>query len=194
MTPQELISETYSCDAMRPTVVTSSFGNYSAVLLHMVTRFEPNTLVLWVDTQFNLTTTLKFKQRLYERLNLNLVTYVGKPWVGEIPLVDSPEHDRFVEQVKLEPFRRAVNDIHPASWITGIRREQTDYRKTIQHVEKVDDLIKVCPLLDWTTAQLEAYIDLYDLPNESNYFDPTKIYDYRECGMHTTTLRLPHAS
>ena len=51
-------------------------------------------------------------------------------------------------------------------------------------------LTKIAPLLDWTQEQLDAYIEEYDLPNEKNYFDPTKAEDRRECGLHTLKVEV----
>lgn len=34
-------------------------------------------------------------------------------------------------QVKLEPFARALEDFQPEVWLTGIRREETELRKSL---------------------------------------------------------------
>jgi len=46
-------------------------------------------------------------------------------------------------------------------------------------------LLKVAPLLNWNQAQLKAYLQEYNLPDEQDYFDPTKVHDARECGLQT---------
>ena len=33
--------------------------------------------------------------------------------------------------------------------------------------------------------QLDAYLEERSLPNENKYFDPTKVLENRECGLHT---------
>ena len=59
MTPQGILKQVFSKN--KPTVVTTSFGNQSAVLLHMVAAIEPNAMILWLDTNCNTPDTLKFK-------------------------------------------------------------------------------------------------------------------------------------
>ena len=48
-----------------------------------------------------------------------------------------------------------------------------------------DGIIKVAPLYHWSEAQMDAYLAEHNLPNETDYFDPTKALETRECGLHT---------
>lgn len=187
MTPQETITWTFNQN--QPTIVTTSFGDQAAVLLHIVSQIEPNAIILWLDTQFNTPNTLTFKEYLCNRLNLNVVRYTGEPWTSEIPETDSNEYEKFVEQVKLIPFRRAFKELNPTYWITGIRREQTECRRLTQTFLPLNTgLTKVSPLLDWNDEHMNEYLQTYNLPNETNYFDPTKPDKYKECGIHTMEI------
>jgi len=59
---------------------------------------------------------------------------------------------------KVEPLQRALTG--KKSWITGLRREQSQARQTLQ-LEGWDDangLIKINPLLEWTIDDVWAYI------------------------------------
>lgn len=47
-----------------------------------------------------------------------------------------------------------------------------------------DGLIKVAPLLHWSSKQLHEYCQQHGLPNNFDYVDPTKGEDNRECGLH----------
>jgi len=47
-----------------------------------------------------------------------------------------------------------------------------------------DGLIKVAPLLHWTSRELYAYLKEHQLPDNLDYYDPTKGEDHRECGLH----------
>jgi hypothetical protein len=47
-----------------------------------------------------------------------------------------------------------------------------------------DGLIKVAPLLHWSSKELHDYCQAHDLPNNFDYVDPTKGEDNRECGLH----------
>ena len=47
-----------------------------------------------------------------------------------------------------------------------------------------DGLIKVAPLLHWSSKDLYEYCEKHGLPNNFDYVDPTKGEDNRECGLH----------
>ena len=76
--------------------------------------------------------------------------------------------------------------MHPEIWLTAIRKEQTAHRKEIGIVSKVNDnLIKVAPVFNYTESQMKEYISKNNLPDEHDYYDPTKAIKNRECGLHT---------
>lgn len=174
-------------------LITTNFRPYESVILHMATQVKPDIRVLWVDSGYNTSATYRFAEKLIQDLNLNIVTYIPQMTAARrnvlmkgIPDVDEPLHEEFTRQVKLEPFQRALAELKPDLWLNAIRREQTEFRQTLDIVTaSKDGVIKVAPLFDWTTEQLEAYLAEYDLPNEHDYFDPTKAAETRECGLHT---------
>ena len=171
--------------AERP-ITSTKFGPESAVLLHMLTRVKPDIPVIWVDTGYNTRATQLFAERLTAQLNLNL--HVFKPLDDifiEPPELSTPEHQSFVQRVKLEPFQRAIAQFQPDYWFTAIRREQTEHRATHLPVTKNQKgYFKVAPLLDWSEADMHDYLEQHGLPSESNYYDPTKGEVKRECGLH----------
>jgi phosphoadenosine phosphosulfate reductase len=88
--------------------------------------------------------------------------------------------------VKLEPFDRALADFQPEIWLTGLRREETEHRKTLDVVSRDNrGLLKVAPLFYWSDEEIENYMARHNLPTCRHYFDPTKVHDGRECGLHT---------
>ena len=120
------------------TLTTTTFGDNSAALLHMVTRQQPGATILWVDTGYNTPATYRFADELIDRLDLNMQIYSPQMTsvrrnvlMGGIPDTEEPLHEEFTRQVKLEPFQRAINILKPPIWLTGIRREQTDYRRSL---------------------------------------------------------------
>ena len=186
MSAEEIVKKSY---AFSEKVMTSTtFGHQSAVILHMVTRIKPNAKILWVDTGYNTSATYRFADRLIERLKLNIEIYAPEMtstrrnvMLGGIPDVEDPRHEEFTRQVKLE-----TRHLGTEVWITGIRREQTAYRQGLEIASWSNKgLLKVAPLLNWNQAQLKAYLQEYNLPDEQDYFDPTKVHDARECGLQT---------
>ena len=107
--------------------------------------------------------------------------------MGGIPTVDEVErHQDFTQQVKLEPFNRALAEFNPEIWLTGIRREETELSKSLDIVS-LDGrgITKVAPLFYWSEDDVEEYMARHNLPTCKHYFDPTKVHDGRECGLHT---------
>lgn len=176
-------------------ITTTSFSPNSAAMLHMVKQVEPEMPIIWVDSGYNMADAYRVAEELMQSLSLNMKVYIPQitgerrnALMGGIPHpADSPEmFNEFVRQVKLEPFQRAVEELRPEVWITGIRHEETDHRKTLDIVS-VDGrgLLKVAPLFYWTEQDLKAYMEQHELPSCKHYFDPTKLNDHTECGLHT---------
>jgi phosphoadenosine phosphosulfate reductase len=66
------------------------------------------------------------------------------------------------ENRKVRPLARKLQEFE--AWATGLRREQSDTRADQPRVARVDGRIKLNPLVDWTTAEVEAYIASHDVP------------------------------
>jgi phosphoadenosine phosphosulfate reductase len=47
-----------------------------------------------------------------------------------------------------------------------------------------DGIIKVAPVLHWTARDMHRYLVQHNLPNNFDYYDPTKVEEHRECGLH----------
>lgn len=188
--PQEIISWAIK-HGQRP-VVTTNFRPYEVAILHAVVDVDPTIPVIWCDTGYNTPNTYKHAEELISRLGLNIKLYVPKQTVAHrdvvmgIPQIDDPQHAEFTEQVKLEPFRRAMAAHQPDVWFTNLRKGQTALRDSLDILSlSKDGVLKVSPFYYWNDAQLDAYLKEYELPNEHNYFDPTKVLENRECGLHT---------
>ena len=133
-------------------------------------------------------------ERLVRDLDVNIQVYSPEMTserrnaiMGGIPTVDEEErHQDFTRQIKLEPFAKALGDYQPEIWLTGIRREETELRKSLDIVS-IDGagIIKVAPIFYWSEDDVENYMEQYELPTCKHYFDPTKVHDGRECGLHT---------
>ena len=178
----------------RKTIATTSMGRNAAVMLHLVSRIDKSLPTIWVDTGYNLRDTYVVAERLVRDLEVNMHVYSPtmtserrNALMGGIPTVDEEErHQEFTRQVKLEPFERALAEFRPEIWLTGIRREETEHRKTLDIVsEDGRGIVKVAPLFYWSEEQLEDYMARYELATCKHYFDPTKVHDGRECGLHT---------
>lgn len=187
--PSEIISWVLSF-ANKP-VVTTNFRPYEAAILHAVVSELKDINVVWCDTGYNTPNTYKHANELIEKLNLDIRLYTPKQTAAHrdvvmgIPSVDDPLHAVFSEQVKIEPFKRAMHEQQPDVWFTNLRKGQTALRDSLNIFSfSKDGVLKVSPFYHWSDEQLDAYLNEYNLPNEFKYFDPTKALENRECGIH----------
>lgn len=189
-TPQTLIE--WACQQSEHVVCTTNFGPFEAVILHMATQVQPDMHIVWMDSGYATTATYRFVDAVTRQLRLNLSVYLPlrsrahrEALEGPPPTLDDPQHAAFTREVKLEPFERALRELAPDVWLTAVRAEQTDQRARMQPVSiNKDGLIKVAPLLRWSTRQMHEYLKTHGLPNNFDYADPTKGEARRECGLH----------
>ena len=188
----EIVS--WALSLRRPAINTTSFGRNAAVMLHLVAQQDKSVPVVWVDTGYNLRDTYLVAEHLIRDLDLNIHVYTPtmtserrNAIMGGVPTIEDEElHRAFTEQVKLEPFSRALEELKPEVWLTGIRREQTEHRKGLDIVTMdARGLLKVAPVFHWSEDEMDAYMAQHGLPTCRHYFDPTKVHDGRECGLHT---------
>jgi len=190
-TPEQIV-EWALAKAENP-IITTNFRPYESAILHLVAKQKPDITVLWVDSGYNTRATYDFANKLIKDLNLNVVTYIPQQTsahrdatMNGIPSVNNPLHDEFTEQVKLEPFRRALSELKPDVWFNAIRKDQTEFRQGLDVLsQSKDGVLKVAPLFYKNDKDLDAYLEENNLPNEFDYFDPTKVEENRECGLHT---------
>ena len=189
-TPVEIVQ--WAVEQNRKLIVTTKFGPHSAALLHLVTQQKPDTPVLWADHGYNTKSTYLFAEKLIKQLSLNMKVYTPEVTSARrdalmegVPDIGDELHEEFTRQVKLEPFSRAFDELQPELWLTGIRKDQTEFRQSLDIVTLTKrGIVKVAPLFNWTEIDLEGYLYENDLPTEVDYFDPTKVLSDRECGLH----------
>ena len=178
----------------QPAIVTTNFRPFEAVILHMVTRANPRVPVIWMDNGYNTDATYRFADEVTKLLKLDLHIYLPRrsrahrqAVEGLTPALDDRRHAAFTEEVKLEPFTRALRETAPKVWFTALRATDTAVRAQMEPVSvNPDGLIKVAPLLHWSSKDLYQYCETHGLPNNFDYVDPTKGEDNRECGLHVT--------
>ncbi len=196
---------------VRP-VLSSSFGIQAAVMLHLVTRQEPDIPVILTDTGYLFPETYRFIEQLTEQLKLNLKVYraeLSPAWqeVRYGRLWETAEGIRQYNQInKVEPMQRALRELQAGTWFTGLRRDQSSTRTERNIVELSRGVIKVQPIIDWTSKQIfyylkehglsyhplweEGYISVGDT-HSTRKFEPgmaeedTRFNGFgRECGLH----------
>ena len=190
--PQEIVQ--WALAQSVPTIATTSMGRNAALMLHLVSEVDNSVPTIWVDTGYNLRDTYVVAERLIRDLQLDMHVYSPQMTserrnaiMGGIPTVDEEErHQEFTRQLKPEPFAQALSDFAPEIWLTGIRKEETEHRQSLDIVSMDNrGIIKVAPIFYWSEDDVEDYMERFELPTCKHYFDPTKVHDGRECGLHT---------
>jgi phosphoadenosine phosphosulfate reductase len=148
--------------------LVSSFGADSAILLHMVADIDPAVPVLFVDSGKLFAETLAYRDRLVAELGLTAVRTVGpSPEVlarrdptGERHALDP---DGCCHIRKVAPLEAALAPFD--AWITGRRRHQATTRARMSRFETDQaGRIKLNPLADWSSGDVEAYRARHALP------------------------------
>ena len=161
--------------------VVSSFGAESAVLLHMVAEIDPTTPVIFLNTGKLFGETLRYRDRLQERLGLTDVRAAG-PHPLDLEARDpngalwnlDPDACCYVRKVL--PLERALKGFSAS--ITGRKRFQTSARSAMHPIEEeavrgtggpvaagsLGSRFKINPLAFMGQEELEAYTVAHRLP------------------------------
>jgi phosphoadenosine phosphosulfate reductase len=166
-------------------VMSTSFGIQAAVMLHLVTRVLPNIPVIWVDTGYLPPATYRFAEQLIQDLNLNIQVYQSPMSPARMEAIhgrlwqqsEVESLNRYDQLRKVEPMQRALRDLGATAWLAGLRAEQTQHRQTLSIVEQQGTLYKVLPILNWSTADIHAYLQDHNLP-----YHPLKEKGYATVG------------
>lgn len=152
--------------------LSSSFGIQAAVSLHMITAQQPSIPVILIDTGYLFPETYRFIDELVERLGLNLQVYraalspawqegrYGRLWEQGLEGIE-----RYNQINKIEPMRRALQELGVKAWFSGLRRQQAASRQQRQVLERGKaGYWRIHPLVDWTDRDVFNYLRQHDLP------------------------------
>ena len=152
-------------------IMTSSFGTQSAVMLHMLVRIKPDIPVVLIDTGYLFDETYEFIEALQKRLSLNLKVFsadmsaawqekrFGKLWEKGLDGIE-----QYNQLNKVAPMARALKQLQPGFWFSGLRRAQSTSRSGMRVLEPHGDLVKVHPIIDWTDRDIHRYLEQNKLP------------------------------
>lgn len=136
-------------------IATSSFGIQSAVALKLITRADPGIPIMFIDTGYLFRETYQYAKQLTERLNLNLRCYCPRITPAHREAIHGREWEEgenslnpYLEASKIEPMRRAIAELQPKLWISGLRRTQSDTLQSKCILEEVHGIFKLYPIID----------------------------------------------
>ena len=177
-------------------IVSSSFGAHAAVSLHLLTQQMPDIPVVLIDTGYLFPETYRFVDELTERLDLNLKVYhspMSPHWqearFGERWKMGADALEAYNQQVKVEPMKRAIDELKVGTWFAGLRRSQSDSRKDTPILERSNRRWKVHPIADWSDRDVYQYLKEHDLP-----YHPLWEHGYESIGDYHTTKSIHEVS
>ncbi|SEG73561.1 phosphoadenylyl-sulfate reductase [Vibrio hangzhouensis] len=151
-------------------ILSSSFGVQAAVMLHLVSEVESEIPVVLTDTGYLFPETYRFIDDLQQKLNLNLHIYraelspawqeskYGKLWEQGLEGIK-----RYNQINKVEPMKRALQELNVQTWFSGLRREQAESRASLPVLAIQSGRFKFLPIIDWTNKQVHEYLMKHDL-------------------------------
>ena len=154
-------------------VLASSMAAEDQVLTDMICKVNPQTQIITLDTG-------RLPQETYDVIEATQKHYGVKikvlfPDYKQVEkMLDEQGPNLFLESVhnrkrccyirKIEPLQRALSNM--TVWICGLRKEQSVTRTGLEPIawDEQFGLIKLSPLLDWTTEQIWDYIHQNNVP------------------------------
>lgn len=147
-------------------VLSSSFGIQAAVCLHLVTAVKADTPIILTDTGYLFPETYQFIDDLTKQLNLNLKIYSAKysaAWQearhGKLWEQGIEGLDKYNKLNKVEPMKRALEELNAKTWISGLRRSQSSSRGDLPVLSIQNGCFKFLPIIDWSNKQVHYYLE-----------------------------------
>lgn len=160
----------------RNLVISTSFQREGMVILDMASRVCPDVHVMTLDTGRLPEETYRMIEIVRERYGFRVEVVLPDP--GEVSdFVGKHGPNAFYHSLPLRMLCCEIRKIRPLkrklaqyrAWVVGLRRTQTAARSDIPKVEDHEGLLKISPLVDWTSGQLAEYIRVHQVPEHPLY-------------------------
>jgi phosphoadenosine phosphosulfate reductase len=147
--------------------VTSSMAD--AVVAHIAGRVMPGIEVVFLDTGLHFAETLRVRDTVARTIPVTVRTVHPLRTVGQQdgeygPRLFNRDPDQCCALRKVEPLERALKGYD--AWAAGLRRDEspTRSRTPVVHFEYARNKVKVNPIAAWSQADVDAYIERYNIP------------------------------
>jgi phosphoadenosine phosphosulfate reductase len=147
--------------------VTSSMAD--GLLAHLASRAIPGVRVIFLETGYHFAETLGTRDWIAGVLPVTIVNVYPEQSVAEQdalygPRLHDSDPDRCCSLRKVQPLARTLSGY--VAWGSGVRRAESPTRA---HTQVIDwdakrEMIKINPLVAWTQADVDAYIDEHQVP------------------------------
>jgi phosphoadenosine phosphosulfate reductase len=149
--------------------ISSAFGAEGMVLIDIASRVRKDFRLFTIDTEFLFPETYSLMDRIEGKYGIA----IEKVYSELSPEEQERTHgaalwtrdpDLCCDLRKVEPLRRKLGEL--SAWITSIRHDQTSVRAGARRIEwdAKFGLVKINPIVDWTSKQVWRYIHDHDVP------------------------------
>ena len=165
-------------------VVANSLGKDSVAVWDLAKRVSPKIRGFVVTTRFKPVETKQFMNELVARYPETRV------YQNDIEIADElykTDPDQCCDLLKVQPVRRAIEEMGVSCWVTGLRctegRTRTDY---LEVEERDEDLLKLNPILLWHEREVWQYLALYGVAVNPLYGEGYRSLGCAPCTQITT--------
>ncbi len=140
-------------------VIANSLGKDSVAVWDLAKKVNPEIKGFIVTTRFKPTETIKFMHKVVRRYP-ELKVYKNDKSIAEKLYETKP--DLCCDILKVEPVKRAIEELGVKCWVTGLRCTEGRTRTDFKEVEERDKgLVKLNPILIWKEREVWQYLALY---------------------------------
>lgn len=140
-------------------VVANSLGKDSVVVWDLAKKVNPKIRGFIVTTRFKPRETVQFMNEEVAKYP-ELKIYKNDSDIAVELYKTDPE--QCCDVLKVEPVRRAIEEMKVKCWVTGLRCTEGRTRTDFKEIEERDEgLIKLNPILIWKEREIWQYLALY---------------------------------
>lgn len=173
-----LISEAYRQygDSL---VVANSLGKDSVAVWDLAKRVSPKIRGFIVTTRFKPKQTVQFMRDIVARYP---ELRVFKSDAEIPPRLYESNPDTCCDILKVEPTRRAIQEMGVSCWVTGLRCTEGRTRTDFKEIEERDKgLVKLNPILIWKEREVWQYLALYGVKVNPLYAEGYRSLGCKPC-------------
>jgi phosphoadenosine phosphosulfate reductase len=160
----------------RDLFVANSLGKDSSVVWGLARRVDPEIEGFVITTRYKPAQTVRFMESEVTRSGGRL--HVFRSDVAIPDRLYETDPDACCAALKVEPTRRAVEELGVRCWVTGLRCTEGRTRTDFSEIEERDEgLTKLTPILVWHEREIWQYVALELLP-----VNPLYSLGYRSLG------------
>lgn len=171
--------------------LTTSFGFQSSLLFFLFSEIGVKPKCLFVKSQLATGGIDRQMDYLLDKYDIDLSIVDRTGWLDHElhgnDFMDLGELQRrsLCSDLKRQPLLDYIKSNNFKIWISGIRKDQSQARKSVEFMEVTDlNVIKISPLFAWSKIEVSDLISANKLKINSEYVDLCKLNDSKECGLH----------